>query len=102
MALYTASELMSKGQRFVALANSRAYTTKSASAILNEATRAESATRDFDISRPSGSDLDTRHFPLAYCRYVRTDLILPCNYVRTDPILCLTPFCAWHQNRKCG
>lgn len=49
MALFTASDLMSKGQRFVTFANSRGSFTKTASTILDECALTESATRDFDI-----------------------------------------------------
>ena len=49
MPLFTATELIPKGQRFVALANSQTYSTRTAGAILNEAARAESTARAFDI-----------------------------------------------------
>lgn len=52
MALFTASDLISKGQRFVIRANASSYRTKDASTILNESARSESTSREFDIFLP--------------------------------------------------
>ena len=49
MALFKSSELLAKGQRVVALANSRGGFVKAAGTILGESARAASPTRDFDI-----------------------------------------------------
>jgi hypothetical protein len=49
MALFTAGELISKGQRFVSRVNAGSYRTKDARTILNESALSESASREFDI-----------------------------------------------------
>lgn len=49
MALFTANELISKGQRYVKRMNASSYRTKDASTILNEFSESESAYREFDI-----------------------------------------------------
>lgn len=49
MALFTANELISKGQRFVTRVNASSYSTKDARTIMNESARSESTSREFDI-----------------------------------------------------
>jgi len=49
MALFTARELRAKGQQYVAAANSRGFSTKTAGAHLTESAQSESKTSEFDI-----------------------------------------------------
>ncbi len=49
MALFNARELIIKGEQFVTLEKLRSYSTKSASDMLNELSRSEPASREFDI-----------------------------------------------------
>ena len=49
MALFTARELRAKGQQYVAVANSRGFSTKTAGALLTESAQSKSRTSEFDI-----------------------------------------------------